>query len=98
MVVIDDYLNDKQLKDFCERLFEWRFQSILEDPVQSVDFRRNRTMIEAKMLVTNLIIALKIVSYTILALYFTGHYWYCFSLIFFSWNDYTEVSNFFVET
>lgn len=54
----------------------------------SHDFKENRTYIEARMLVNNIAIAIKIFFYTVLILYFTGTYWLCCSLIFFSWNDY----------
>ena len=88
LVAIQKYMNDKTLKQLCERLYDYRFQSILDDPIKSIDFRNNRTMIESRILTNNFVITFKIFFYTILALYFTGLYWLCFSLIFFSWNNY----------
>ena len=58
----------------------------------------NRTLIEVRIVANNLAIALKIMLYTVLALYFTGTYWVCFSLIFFSWNHFENVENFFIAT
>ena len=63
-----------------------------------VDFRNNRTMIESRMLASNIAIALKIIFFTMLALYFTGLYWLCFSLIFFSLNDFKDVDNYFIAS
>ena len=69
----------------------------MEDPKKSLDFKENRTFIEARILANNIAIALKILLYTILTLYFSGMYWNCFSLIFFAWNDFKNVDNYFIE-
>ena len=79
-------------------MFDYRFNQILKDPVLRVDFRNNRTMIELRMLASNIAIALKIIFFTMLALYFTGLYWLSFSLIFFSFNRYEDVDNFFIAS
>ena len=98
LIYIGDYLNNANLKSICQKMFDYRFQSILDDPILRVDFRNNRTMIESRILVNNSVIALKILCYTILALYLTGTLWLCFSLIFFSINNYQDPENYFIET
>lgn len=50
------------------------------------------------MLTINIAIAIKILIYTMLALYFTGNYWLCFSLIFFTWNKFEDVDNYFIAS
>ena len=69
----------------------------MDDPKKNQDYKENRTFIEARILVNNIAIAFKILFYTILTLYLTGLYWNCFSLIFFSWNDFKDVDNYFIE-
>ena len=96
LAIIDDYLNNRNLKSFCSKIFDYWFQAILDDPVKSIDYKENRTMIEKRLLVNNLVIALKIILYTILFVHFIGSYWLCFSLYFFQWNNYQDIDNYFV--
>ena len=70
---------------------------ILDDPVQRADYKNNRTMIESRMLAKSVIIAFKIIFYTILVLYYTGIYWISLSMIFFEWNNFNDLSNYFIE-
>lgn len=98
LVVLNNYLGDKQLKQKCGTVFDYFFKAVLDDPKKSQDFRENRTFIEKRILANNIAIAIKILFYTILTLYFTGAYWLCFSLIFFAWNDFQNVESFFIET
>lgn len=49
----------------------------------SQDHIVDRTIIETRMLTNGLVIAIKILLYTVLALYFTGTYWLGFSLVFY---------------
>lgn len=65
--------------------------------MKSQDIRNNRTMIEKRILANNLIIAIKIFFYTVLALYYTGSYWMCFSLIFFKWHNFENIGEYFVQ-
>lgn len=76
---------------------DYLFQTTLNDPVKSQDIRNNRTMIEKRILANNLIIAIKIFFYTVLALYYTGIYWMCSSLIFFKWDNYDNIDEYFVK-
>lgn len=98
LIVIRKFLNEQTIKEKCDQLFDKRFLQILKDPIKRVDFRNNRTMIESRMLTKNIAIAFKILFYTMLALYFTGNYWLCFSLIFFTWNRYENVDNYFIAS
>lgn len=90
LAILNQYMNNKMIKEICSKIFNYRFNSILKDPKESMDFRENRTMIETKIIFTNLVITLKIFFFTILALYFTGSYWLFFSLMSFT----LEGSNF----
>ena len=80
----------------CQKLFDIRFKQIMKNQKMSHDFRENRTYIEARMLVNNIVITIKIFFYTILILYFTGTYWLCCSLIFYTWSGYENVDDYFV--
>ena len=84
---LNNYFSNKIIKEKCCKMFDVRFKAILEDPFLREDFNKNRTMIEARILISNIAIALKIFFYTVLTLYFTGSYWLLFSLLFFSWVD-----------
>lgn len=75
LVVVQSYLNDAILKEFFTKLFDLRFQSILADPILREDINNNRTLIETRILVNNIVIALKIIFLTMLILFFTGNYW-----------------------
>lgn len=97
ITILNQYLNNKRLKEKCSRIFDERFQAILADPHLSRDFRNNRTMIELRILVNNVVIALKILLYTILALYFTGSYWLICSLLFYQWAHYGQKDEHFVD-
>ena len=76
-------------------LFDLRFDAILKDPKKREDFYHNWTIIEKRILINNIVILIKILFYTILALYFTGTYGLCFSLIMFEWAGYQDLANFY---
>ena len=40
----------------------------------------------------------KIIIYSLFAVYFTGAYWICFSLFFFSWHDFETVEDYYIES
>ena len=87
LTILLEYINDKNIKRVCSNLFDRRFKQILEDPILSQDFKHNRTMIEARILVNNVAISLKILVNTVIILYFTASVWLISSLIFFHWED-----------
>lgn len=95
--ILDVYLNNKRIKDKCSQLFDERFKVILADPYLSRDFRSNRTMIELRILVRNIAIAIKIIFYTIITLYFAGLFWLIFSLIFFKITNHGNEEEHFVD-
>ena len=97
LVVLNKYLNKANLKKMCGALFDHRFHAILEDPYMSQDFRNDRTIIKTRMIFSSLTVSIKILLYTILALYFTGVYWFCFSLVFFEWSGHVNIENFFID-
>ena len=64
----------------------------------SQDHIVDRTIIETRMRTNGLVIAMKILLYTVLALYFTGTYWLGFSLVFYEWAGFENLDDFFIST